>query len=227
MFYSINDVETSGRSRWHHDVVSLGSVILDENLNVVDRFYGECSPWNPDTFDYDTVEIHGLSLAYLMNQQSSYDLCVEWMYFLNHYRVKEKIVYMPFIYHALNRFDFHFVYNMFLKNDLNFSFQKLFHREHSFSTIKMAREIGITNNGLDVWASDRVMEPFDHHNSLSDALLTGKVFKWLMMNGATMESGFEIKKSDKIDDGEEDQDANAHKRKKKKTNNESNLAMIF
>lgn len=228
MYYFINDVETSGRHKWYHDVVSCGLVVLDESFSVVDKFYGECCPYNVKHFDLETVAVHGLSLNHLQQQQSSHDLCVNVLLFLDQYRDKTKLVsYVPFVYHAQNRFDFLFMYNMFLKNGLEFSFRKMFHRQHSFSTIKMARQLGMADNGLDIWAS-RIGEYFEHHNSLSDAMMAAKVLRHLVLNlGATLDSGFEIKKAEMIADDDVD---DSHKKKKRKKVDEdlcSNLTMQF
>jgi DNA polymerase III epsilon subunit-like protein len=195
MFYIVNDVETSGRHRWWHDVVSCGLVVLDHNLNIIDKFYEECCPWYVKNFDHETVDIHGLSLNYLMRQQSSYQMCINILHFLDRYREKDRIVYRPFIYHALNRFDFNFMDNLFLKNGLEFSIRKMFHRHHSFSTIRMARQLGYENNDLKSWAS-RIGEHLDHHNALSDTILTAKIFRHFMLKGVSLDSGLEVKKSE-------------------------------
>lgn len=203
MYYVVNDVETSGRHRWYHDVVSCGLVVLDHDFNIVNKFYQECCPWMPKHFDVETVEIHGLALQHLMQQQSSYQMCINILHFLDTYRDKSKIIsYVPFVYHAQNRFDFLFMYNLFLKNGLEFSFRKMFHRQHSFSTLKMARELGYESNDLKAWAS-RMGEYLDHHNALADTVLTAKLFKHFMLKGVALESGLEIKKSEMITDDDE------------------------
>jgi DNA polymerase III epsilon subunit-like protein len=208
MYYIVNDNETSGRHHWWHDVVTCGLVVLDEDFRIVNKFYEECSPWMPKNFDHETVEIHGKSLDYLMRQQSPKQMCINMLHFLNDYRDKNQIVYMPFIYHALNRFDFKFMDSMFLKNGLEFSFRKMFHWQHSFSTIRMARQLGYSNNGLDEWGL-RLGKRFMHHNALDDAFIAAEVFAYLMSKGIQLDLGFEIKKSE-IDDNE--------KPTKKKTN---------
>jgi DNA polymerase III epsilon subunit-like protein len=174
-------------------------VVLNDKQDIIDTFYDECCPWYPKSFDEETVQFHGMSLSYLKRQQSSYNMCIKILHFLNKYRDENKIVYRPFIYHALNRFDFLFMENLFLKNGLEFSFRKIFHRQHSFSTIKMAREFGYNDNGLDVWAN-RLGDRFEHHNALSDAKQAARVFQHLTWKGASLESGFEIKKSEMLDD---------------------------
>lgn len=220
MYYIINDVETSGRHKWYHDVISCGLVVVDERLNIIDKFYQECCPWMPKHFDHETVEIHGLSLPHLLQQQSSYQMCINILHFLNKYRNQLRIEYLPFIYHAINRFDFNFMDNLFLKNGLEFSFRKVFHRQHSFSTIKMAREMGYEANDLKSWAG-RMGEYLDHHNALADTVLTAKLFIHFMKKGMTLESGLEVKKSELyVDAHDENNNVVKRPRKSKKENEE-------
>jgi DNA polymerase III alpha subunit (gram-positive type) len=152
MYFIVNDVETSGRHRWYHDVISCGLVVLDDGLNVIDKFYEECCPWYLKSFDERTVEFHGMTIPYLRRQQSSESMCINILHFLNKYRDQDRIVYRPFLYHAINKFDFLLMENLFLKNNLEFSFRKMFHGQQAFSTIFLARQMGYATNGLDVWA---------------------------------------------------------------------------
>jgi DNA polymerase III epsilon subunit-like protein len=225
-YYIVCDVETSGRHRWYHDVVSCGLVVVDADFKIIDKWYQECSPWMPKHFDDETTAIHGLSLGYLLQQQSSYQMCVNILHFLDAYRDKNQIVYRPFIYHALNRFDFNFMENLFLKNSLEFSFRKMFHREHSFSTLKMARDLGYDSNDLKSWAG-RMGEYLDHHNALSDTMVTAKLFRYFMLKGLSLNSGFEIKKSDIIVDASDDvADEPQKKKRKNKKENEVDICVM-
>jgi DNA polymerase III epsilon subunit-like protein len=201
--FIINDVETSGRHSWYHDVVSCGLVVLDSNLNIIDKFYEECCPWYPKNFDHETVEFHKFTLSHLKTQQSSLSMSLNILRFLNKYRDQNQITYRPFIYHALNRFDFRFMDNLFLKNGLEFYFRQIFHGQHSFSTIRMARQVGYDQNSLDEWGL-RLGDRFTHHNALDDAIMASKVFKYLIEKGAYLESGLEIKKADQIESPDKD-----------------------
>lgn len=226
MYYIINDVETSGTHSWYHDIVSMAYVVVNEDLSIIDSFSGVCCPWDINHFNLDTVGIHGFSPEYLRYQKSSHDLCIDSLHFLNKYRNKERITYMPFIYHGLNRFDFRFVENWHLKNGLEFSSRKVFNRQHTFSTIKMARQLQYENNSLDVWAM-RLGIRLEHHKVLSDTMAAAKLFIYLMKKGITMESGFEIKKSEILDDPSDDKEENKPKekakRKYKKTESDESL----
>lgn len=179
MIYVVNDVETGGRHKWWHDVVSCGLVIIDQDFNIIDTFYEKCCPWYPKNFDDETVAIHGMSLDHLKRQQSSRELCIKVLHFLNQYRNKERIEYLPFVFHALNNFDYNFMENMFLKNDLQFSWYKLFNRCNAHSTIMMAREQGYEKNGLAEWAPRIGVRNEQHHNALNDAIICAKIFKHL------------------------------------------------
>lgn len=185
-YKAVIDVETSGRSPWYHDMISLGLVIVNEDLNIIDRFYGLCSPWNPKSFNHETSAIHGFSLDYLMTQQSPKSLAVQALTFLNKYRNKERIEYMNIYHHSLNRFDFKFFDNFFLKTELEFSFRKMFHRDFQFSTIEMGRELGVMDNKLSSWATLLNIN-LDHHNALSDAEACAIILKHQMVEMKYME----------------------------------------
>ena len=176
-------------------MVSCGLVATDDDLNIVGKFRGECRPWNVKSFDHETVRIHGLSLDHLMRQQSPEELCIEMLYFLDQFRNKDRIEYVPFIYHAKNRFDFWFMHNLFLKTDLIWSFRKMFHESCAYSTIKMASNMGHQGNGLKDW-SQRIGFRLDHHNEMSDALGCLEVLRHLVKQGAKIEDGLETKKEE-------------------------------
>ena len=84
------------------------------------------------------------------------------------------------IHHSQNNFDFLFFHNMFLKNELQFSFYKMFHRDHVFSTIDIGRELMYEKNNLKAWCERINHDIGQHHNALDDAIACAKIFKFQM-----------------------------------------------
>lgn len=179
--FIVADFETSGRSPWHHDIISAGLCVLNDDLEIIDKFYDVCCPWNVRAFDHETTAIHGFTLEELKRCQSSLSMNYKIMNFLNPYRNKERIEYVPFVQHSQNNFDYKFFHNFFLKNELQFSFYKMFHRDLALSTITIGRELMFERNNLKIWC-ERIGHEFNHHNALSDAIACAKIFRHQMID---------------------------------------------
>ena len=55
------DVETSGLSHRHNDVIQVGAVITDENNNTLGEFESNCRPHNPTYINEESIKIHGIT----------------------------------------------------------------------------------------------------------------------------------------------------------------------
>jgi DNA polymerase-3 subunit epsilon len=62
MPYLIIDLEMSGTEYGFHDIIQIGAVLADENLNTIAEFSSLVYPKNEDIFSEEAEEIHGISI---------------------------------------------------------------------------------------------------------------------------------------------------------------------
>ena len=62
MPYLIIDLEMSGTEYGFHDIIQIGVVLADDNLNTIAEFSSLVYPKNEDIFSEEAEEIHGISI---------------------------------------------------------------------------------------------------------------------------------------------------------------------
>ena len=62
MPYLIIDLEMSGTEYGFHDIIQIGAVLADDNLNTIAEFSSLVYPKNEDIFSEEAEEIHGISI---------------------------------------------------------------------------------------------------------------------------------------------------------------------
>lgn len=170
------DIESTGFDPIRNDVTSLGAIVSDGHLNIVNEFYTTARPdINKFTSD-DALKISGFTREELLNHTPQRDACIDFMYFL-----KPFLSELPqnMVSHTSNNFDWRFIDWMFRKQELNWNIYKILRHDYQESTIKIARAQGHSNNKLNEWAL-RLNKTFNHHNALDDARMCMEVYKWLL-----------------------------------------------
>lgn len=175
------DVETTGFDPIRNDVISCCIIVLDCEFNRVGEFYETARPEFNKFYSEDAEKIHGFTRDILKGFQHPRGFCINLLKFLNDFRAPGK--WHPFIYHALEKrnswkFDYHFMEWMFRKQNLQWSWFKMFDDRFTQSTITMARNMGYSNNRLNDWA-DRLGFDLNHHDAKSDTECCAEVYKFL------------------------------------------------
>lgn len=176
------DVETSGFKPFWHDVITIGIVVYDDEVDEftpIATFYGKARPWTPSTWDEGSTEAHKFLLEDTLGWPDVRILCIQILHFLKPFFRPGQ--YLPFVYHAQSNFDFLHMQALFLKGDLQFSFYKAFSETHTHSTLIEARQQGYEGNALSKW-SNRLGREFVHHNALDDALMCAALDCYLKKN---------------------------------------------
>lgn len=170
------DVETTGFDPIRNDVISLGAVITDGSLSVVDEFYTTIKPNINKFISDDALAVSGFTRDQLIEHKPQRDACIDFMWFLKPFLSEEP---QSMVSHTNNGFDWRFVDWLFRKQDLNYNLYKILRHDYQESTIKIARDLGHSNNKLNDWAKKLNLN-FNHHNALDDARMCMEVYKWLL-----------------------------------------------
>jgi len=170
--FSVIDIETTGLNEWKNDIITIGAVVVDDNLDVIKEKEFKMKPDSPHYWSADAEGVHRITLDEALEFPEQEEV------------ISDIIDFLPgsstFIYHAMARFDYRFMFALFWKHEMRAEFYKLFPNQQS--TIdpkhKKARERWqIENQKLDTWAHKLGLK-FKHHNSLEDARLCYNVFKY-------------------------------------------------
>jgi len=169
------DIESSGFNPIRNDVTSIGVIVTDDLFNIQSQFYSTVKPdINKFTSD-EALAISGFTRQALLLHKPRREACIDIMKFLKPYLSTEP---QMMISHTVNCFDWRFLDWLFRKEDLNFNLYKILRHDYQLSTIKMARDLGHSNNQLGEWAK-RLDLTFNHHNALDDALMCFNIHKHL------------------------------------------------
>jgi DNA polymerase III epsilon subunit-like protein len=179
------DLETTGFSPSKNDVIEVAAIIAkkqnDGTLIRVDQFNEFCSPYHEDRWTIGAEKIHRISKRRAFSEQHPRKLLIKYLHFLKEYKDKDN---NPLLYvcHSKNFFDYRHHFNMFLKEGLQDSFNKVFSLERYESTINLAEKYisatGLENSKLPTLAEYFNVE-LDHHNALSDANACFEIYKIL------------------------------------------------
>jgi DNA polymerase III epsilon subunit-like protein len=174
--YFFSDVETTGFDPIRNDIISLCLIVTDREFNRVGMFYETCRPEFNKFYSVEAEKIHGFNRSQLESFQPRRKLAINLLKFLAPFRTPGK--FHPYIYHALKYFDFRFTDWMYRKENLQWSFYKMFDERFTQSTITMARNMGYSPNKLNDWA-DRIGFDLNHHDAQSDTECLVEVYKHL------------------------------------------------
>lgn len=176
------DFETTGFCPIRNDIISMGLVVVDDKLKVIDTLYLKFKPDIYKWMNEDNVatNVHGFKLSEMVFFPERRVSLIQLLNFLKKYKCPLNNT-RPLFYHALNGFDYLFLEWAFRKEDLNYSLWKVFDYPTSHSTVLLARSLGYEGNKLDQWAS-RLNEKFNHHDALDDAMMCAKLIQYINKN---------------------------------------------
>lgn len=179
MIYVI-DCETTSFDPWKNEMITLGMVAADDDLEIKNiqeyKFRPECI----HTWTDEAEQVHGISLDEAMSFPKAKD-SLEALFS----NIEPN---STFVCHALpfrskiDLIDYQFLFATCWKNDMREMFYKMFPEEKAYSTIWKARTraahtFGIENQKLDTWAK-KLGKKFKHHRATDDALMTYYVYKY-------------------------------------------------
>lgn len=170
------DLETTGFDPIRNDVTSIGCIVTDEKVNVLDKFYIEVRPDINKFTSLDALVVSGFTIDQLKNFPSRKEALITLLNFLSNHESSWPHVSVS---HSINNFDFKFLDWCFRKENINYSLYKTIRHDFQLSTIKIARSLGYKNNKLNIWANNLNID-FKHHNALSDAHMCMEIYKWLL-----------------------------------------------
>jgi DNA polymerase III epsilon subunit-like protein len=176
------DLETTGFCPIRNDVISIGLIVLDSQLKEIESIYLKVRPdhyaWMSD--DNVATHVHGFKLSEMLFFEERRSVIVKLMNFLKPFKHEINLP-RPLFYHATNAFDYLFLEWFFRKENLQYSFWKIFNHQSSHSTVLLTRSLGFEGNKLNQWA-DRLSVSFNHHNALDDARMCAKILQYILKN---------------------------------------------
>lgn len=205
MYKFIVDLEFTGLDPITNDVIEMAVIVVNEENEVVDKFHSNMAPEiiNEKTWDIKAQEIHAITPSEARRFPNRRDVAISFLHFLVPYK-DEKNFPREFICHALpDKFfdkktkkwswpyiDYFFLEWVFRKENLHFSFFKVFSQGKLTSTIKMAREFTGERRGhkLNIWAKRLGIE-LKHHEAMSDAMACLEIYKYLSSKKECLDLG--------------------------------------
>jgi len=189
--YFICDAEFTGLDPIRNDLLEVCILVADKNYNLIDSFYSQVRPEliNDVTWESEAQQVHGISKRKAKTFPRRRDFCISLLWFLKPYLNSENI----FVCHALPekffdkrrgqmswRFiDYYFLEWAFRKENLQWSFWKIFSCDKLISTIQLARKHSGEYRGhsLDKWVKV-INFDLNHHTAESDAMACYELFKF-------------------------------------------------
>ena len=186
------DLETTGLDPIRNDIVEICLLVINKNDKVIDKFLSKVKPAliNEITWTEKAQSVHGFTLKEASKFPKRRDVLIQMLHFLNPYRSEKNL---PFICHASpDKFfdeaqsswswphiDYHFLEWAYRKENLQYSFWKVFTCDGIISTISLARKYSGKRFGhkLNVWC-EKLNIPLDHHSAESDALACLELYKY-------------------------------------------------
>lgn len=172
------DLETTGFSWNYHDIIQLSGIITDYELNELAVFDQFSRPQGFHRWSQGAEDHHGIPFHRANKFQDQRKMLIKFMHFLKPYIIEGQTI--KFVCHAKNYFDYKFVKETFINQDLANSFNKAFSKDNYESTIDLAEKFkpatGLSNNKLNTVADHFNIE-LDHHEALSDANACKSIYK--------------------------------------------------
>lgn len=177
------DIETTGFSKEKNDLIHFAAVEVDNNYKILRTFEFFSRPKNPQYWNAEAEKIHCISLERAQCFPYLRKGLIDFLWWLDLHREKFPL---NFVYHGKNKWDYNFVKAKFLSELLHESFFKAFNEKRLISTVEVAREIipGMPNYRLNTLC-EHFNIPLEHHQAMSDALATARLFRLLKTQFST------------------------------------------
>lgn len=184
------DLETTGFNAIKNDAITLGLLVLNDELKEIDSIYLKFKPTFYKWMDNTNIasDVHGFTLSDLVLFPERRDSLVTLLNFLAKYKTPDN-KQLKLFYHAKNSFDYLFLEWLFRKEELHFSLWKVFNHQNSHSTIDICEKLKYEENSLKKWGK-RLKIVFDHHNALADARVCAEIIRHIVfkdLNGSLEE----------------------------------------
>ncbi len=178
-YVAVLDCETTGFDPVGCDPIAWSVIITGQDLQIIDQREFYARPLSKRYWSEDAVKIHGITWDRAARFPHQRETCIEMLNFLVPYKHPENLPIL-FVFHAKNNFDWKFAEWMFRKQELQYSFWRVFHHGYRLSTISFAEQMGYTGNGLAEWARRLGMTAsHQHHDAKSDSVMCLEVLKHL------------------------------------------------
>jgi len=187
--YAVIDVETTGKDPWRNEILQMGMVVVNEELETIGEFNEFIRPQYLRQWSEEAEEIHKISQRRAAKFDSSRDVFDKFNMFLR--GIQPDGAY-GFICHAsprrsrINLFDRNFVFAWYWSHSDRLGYYRQFDERKVQSTIKRERNLakqnwGIENQKLGTWAKKLNIE-FEHHTALADAKVCLEILKFQRRN---------------------------------------------
>lgn len=176
-YIMVCDCETTGFSDKKHELISFSASIHDYDLDKKEEITVYARP-KPISWTKKAQEIHGFTLENALAFPHPRKTAIEILHFLKPFKTDDNKPLL-FVSHDTSGFDRRFVKSFFMNQMLINSYWKVFKDEFCLSTINMARNIGIKENKLNIWAN-KLGKELKHHEAESDRNMCFEVFKHIL-----------------------------------------------
>lgn len=197
--FAISDAETTGLTPWSNEILTLCTIITDDDLNEIDRINIKIKPEFLQMWSEQAEEVHGISKEEASHYPSSEDSFNEYLSFLHSHGCVDGF---NFCCHALpfkseiDLFDRNFMFAWFWQHNARADFYKQFPESKTISTILKKRSIaeqkwGLKSQKLESWANKLGVDYSLAHSAQFDTELCLKVLKY--------QRGYDRKTNRKLD----------------------------
>lgn len=182
--YAVTDLETTGLDPWRNEILTISTLIADENFQIVDEFNGRCRPSYTDQWSEEAEKVHGITRREADTFDDSSGVLGEYIRFLDN-----RSGGYHFTCHALPRkssvdlIDRNFVFSWFWVNDRRVDYYRHFPEEKVTSTIKKrkkeAKDLwGMSSQSLKAWMDKLGIDSKSHHEARFDAWACLQILKY-------------------------------------------------
>lgn len=184
--FAVTDIETTGVKPWSNEILTLCTIVLDENLDEVDRFNANIKPNYESQWTYEAEQVHGISLKDARLFRTPSVVLNEFVRFLSSFQGPLCFTCHAFPFKSrIDLFDYQFVFSWFWVNEKRTKFYELFGDEYCHSTIIRSKNEakalwGVENQKLETWAEKLGWDYSRAHNAEFDTELTCEVLRYQM-----------------------------------------------
>ena len=182
--YAVCDVETTGRTPFRNEVITLDFIIADENLEKIDERGFKFRPVEKHVWSEEASAVHGFSWHSCQLFPDKRESFNDMQVFLKHFGSG-----LNFICHALpvrsriDLFDYQFLLAMYWEEGCRSDFYRIFPEKKVESTISKQRKAacerwGIKNQRLDTWCEKLGIDSGRHHDSAFDTYVALEIYKY-------------------------------------------------